>query len=516
MGKAVILNPSGGTTGALTGGSTPALSSGGIQKKIIIPVIFNAQQIAGLVKMIPCNFVDCRATTSQAWCYSLPVFGNGEGASYSNDLNSFLISFTGQGTPEFVIQKANDSFFGKLNQVESWTNFATITDNTYGIYQPLGSIANHPTYMSFTVDWGKVFHHSGGGAGYYRIIFQSCVTVMNSGGAGSAQATSIPIDTPYDETGGFYSYPTTNSVKCDFTFVCGNQTWIVPSFFISAASSLSELNSILAALNGFFTANNVPLVAKVYPPNPTAQFYIQGTQYQNQNGCSVAFKVTLYGGGSILNIYENLLPGMTGGNNGSPTINCTCGLQSPSFRLLGWDCNRAHGTVKLECWNQGTLGDVNNPGSLFDLCGLSLYDSVRFEGFFGFNKYSYDEILLEYGISANTLFGTIERVRDKMIPAYKLNTKPLPAWLHKQLANVMMMADTVLVSDYNINNADYFIQRKNVIKKGNYEPKYHEKGKHFDLSLQEFGRRDPVSIEFLEGIQSVIKSTCCLSATSAA
>ena len=173
---------------------------------------------------------------------------------------------------------------------------------------------------------------------------------------------------------------------------------------------------------------------------------------------------------------------------------------------------RAHGTVKFECWNQGAIGDVNNPGTLVDLCGLSLYDSIRIEGFFGYNKYSYDEILLEYGQGTKALFGTIERVRDKAIPAYKFNSKPLPAFVHKQLATILMMADTILVSDYNINNADYFIQQKQVIKKGNYEPKYVETGKHYDLSMQEYGRRDKVSLEFLEGIQSVIKSTCCLSA----
>lgn len=488
----------GGTGGTITGGTTTVLSTKGVGSGTPFPVIFNAQQIAGLIKMIPCNYSDCREYSNQMWCDALPVFGSfpNSGPAYNNDENSFCINFSGQGTPQYILQKANDSFFGKKNQVLTWTNKATISNNTYGIYQALGSIPGHPTYMNFTVNWGNVYNAFGNG--YYRIAFQSCVTV--NGGESTQASANLP--SPYEVSG------QTVKVRVDIAITCGAKVYTVPEFYTgNGATEAAELLMICAAINSL-TGPSFPFTAVPNGHN----FTISGTGLGAQNGCVASFYYRGYNGST--EIWTDGGTQTLQGGSGSTTQNCTCGLQSPQFRLWKWDCNKAHGTVKFEVWNQGSLGDVNTPGNLVDLCGLSLYDSIRVYGFFGYGKYSYDELMLEYGPNANVLFGTVERVRDKAIPSYKFNSKPLSAWIHKQLATIMMMADTVLASDYNMNNADFYIQRKQVVKKGNYEPKYTEKGKHFDLSLQDFGRRDPVTLEFLEGIQSIIKSTCCLNTIS--
>lgn len=519
----VTLVATGGTAGTITGGTSPGLSQGGSPAgNTIAAIIYNANQIEGLVKMTPCNPSDCRYSP-QAWCYSLPVFGslngNNQPASYTNDLNSFCISFSGQGTPGYVLQKANDSFFGKRNQPETWINVASIVDNTYGTYQPLGSIPGHPTYMNFTVNWGNVFTRNGNG--YYRILFQSCITTPGEGGT---QPVTTFLDSPYILNGSQSWYSQVNTVAVNISVQIPptpNSQRIYyncPTFYVSPSPTANEISSILAALNGYFTANNLPYTA-MSNPNVTPSWYIVGKLNAAQNGQQLFWQYTYYNintSGQLTQVGEE--DGelyLTGGVDGtSATQYCICGLASPQFLLWGWDCIKANGTVKFEVQNTGTKGDINNDGALIDLCALTLYDSIRVQGFFGYGTCSYDELVLEYGQGTTALFGTQEQVRDKGVPAYKFNSKPLPAWVHKQLESVMMLAQTILVSDYNINNDDYFIKQMAVAKKGNYDPKYNEKGKHFDLSLQEFGRRTPVSVTFIKRVQSLISSNCCLSAIS--
>jgi len=174
-------------------------------------------------------------------------------------------------------------------------------------------------------------------------------------------------------------------------------------------------------------------------------------------------------------------------------------LVSEVIELIEWDCNRAHGTVKFEANISGTVGDINNDGNVFDLCTKNHYDSIRFPGFFGFETTSeYLEILHEYQT------GQINRIRDEAVQKFKLKTHPLPKWLHDRFKVYGLMADTLRVSDYNRNNSDYSISRKQVVKDGNYEPEYYDKQTaHTKI------RMSKVTVDFKEGIQSVIKSSCC-------
>jgi len=55
-------------------------------------------------------------------------------------------------------------------------------------------------------------------------------------------------------------------------------------------------------------------------------------------------------------------------------------------------------------------------------------------------------------------------------------------------------------SDYNINNSDYNIKRKSLIRASSFEPVY------FD---DKWRRMAKVEVDFKRGVQSVIKSICC-------
>jgi len=170
-------------------------------------------------------------------------------------------------------------------------------------------------------------------------------------------------------------------------------------------------------------------------------------------------------------------------------------LVSEPFQLLAWDCDRAHGTVKFEAWMTGKIGDVNNDGKIFDLCGMNWYDSIRLPGFFGYEKTSeYLEVIQEYQT------GLIARIHDEAVQSFEFISGMCPKTLHDRLKVYGLMADTLKVSDYNRNNSDYNIIQKLVVKDGSYDPEY------FDKQRRRLSR---VKVQFKEGIQNVIKSNCC-------
>lgn len=167
-------------------------------------------------------------------------------------------------------------------------------------------------------------------------------------------------------------------------------------------------------------------------------------------------------------------------------------LASEPFDVKWWECELANHTAKFEAYQSGRIGSITQDGFVFDLCNISLYDSLRHKGFFGREKTNYDEILLEFQS------GKIDRVRDEAIQKFTYSTRPMPKWLHDRFKTYGMMADSLFVSDYNYNNSDYEIRRKSIVKAAGYEPTYFSNN-----------RLMVVKTEFKEGIQSVIKSTSC-------
>lgn len=180
-----------------------------------------------------------------------------------------------------------------------------------------------------------------------------------------------------------------------------------------------------------------------------------------------------------------------------------CATSEP-FILRAWNCDLAHGTVKFECWNTGSIGSIDEYYKLFDLCDIHWYDSIRMKGFFGFEKTKYDEVILEYQT------GQLDLVRDKALQAFKWDSNYLPKWVHDRFKTYGLMSDTLVVSDYNFNNSDYFIKRKGVKKSGGYDPIYLDT-KNFDALNRVRQRTSKVSVEFREDVESVIKNVCCVS-----
>lgn len=180
-----------------------------------------------------------------------------------------------------------------------------------------------------------------------------------------------------------------------------------------------------------------------------------------------------------------------------PTIDATpqpfpyC-LVSEPFDVLWWNCERAHGTVKFECYQSGRIGSITVDGLVYNLCNITLYDSLRHRGFFGKPKTGYDEIMLE------KQSGLLVPVRDEALQKYIYASKDMPKYVHDRFKTYFMMADDLYVSDYNWNNADYNLRKKGIRKAAGYEPVY---PKHSRLAT--------VTTEFKDRIQQVIKSSSC-------
>lgn len=167
-------------------------------------------------------------------------------------------------------------------------------------------------------------------------------------------------------------------------------------------------------------------------------------------------------------------------------------LASEPFDVQWWDCERANGTVKFEAYQSGRIGSITQDGYVFNLCGVSFYDSLRHPGFFGHEKSSDDEILLEFQS------GRIERVRDESIQKFTYSSRPMPKYIHDRFKMYGRLSDDLYVSDYNWNNADYDLRRKGIVKASGYEPIYPKRS-----------RLATVKTEFKERIQGAIKSSSC-------
>jgi hypothetical protein len=176
------------------------------------------------------------------------------------------------------------------------------------------------------------------------------------------------------------------------------------------------------------------------------------------------------------------------------TVVVAC-MVTDCFKVMAWDCDRAKGTVKWETNMSGKIGSYAVDYKLFDFCGINVYDSIRVRGFFGYETVpEYLKVRNEYQT------GLIDEVRNEAIQQFKYNSFLLPKYIHDRFKVYGCMADTLQVSDYNVNNSDYDIRRKNVKIEGAYEPTYYDKG---------FLRMSKVSVNFRRGIQGVIKTKCC-------
>jgi hypothetical protein len=157
--------PHGGGSGHTEGGD-------GTPRPVVLLPPF---QVAGLIPMHPCDAEDCRKYDIGRCCYKHKAFGYTQGgnvpgdSTYENDRSNFTVDVGVFGTNPaatciFTIERCAGG---------RWEQITTIINNTYGTYEALGTIAGHPTYAMFYVNWGKVLQDFGPCS--YRVVAVSAL-----------------------------------------------------------------------------------------------------------------------------------------------------------------------------------------------------------------------------------------------------------------------------------------------------------------------------------------------------
>ncbi len=129
---------------------------------------------------------------------------------------------------------------------------------------------------------------------------------------------------------------------------------------------------------------------------------------------------------------------------------------------------RAEGTVRAEYYISGILGLNNDDTKYKDLADLNWYNSHRFNGIFYYNEspYTTDEIQYQNGLR--------QSVSDSQEPSYTLDLMPIVYFKHDVFRTDIMMADQILITDYNSKNIQSYY-KKNVRKDSSYTPIPHIK-----------------------------------------
>ncbi len=144
-------------------------------------------------------------------------------------------------------------------------------------------------------------------------------------------------------------------------------------------------------------------------------------------------------------------------------------IESYEYCLRTYTPTRADGTVRLDYWIGGQLGDISDDEEIKDYGTLSIYNTLRVNGFFGYPKSSYKEEMIEYET------GQFKYAEDEQTPTFDLKLKLLPFFMHEIIRTDFMMSDTKAITDYNSRNNGIFV-KKLVTKDSGYEPQWYKLG----------------------------------------
>jgi hypothetical protein len=144
-------------------------------------------------------------------------------------------------------------------------------------------------------------------------------------------------------------------------------------------------------------------------------------------------------------------------------------IDSYEFCLRTYTPSLADGTVRLDYWMSGQLGDIADDEEIKDYGTLSIYNTLRVNGFFGYPSAEYKEETIEYE-NGQSMY-----VEDEQTPVFELKLKLLPFFIHEIIRTDFMMANTMAITDYNSRNNGRFV-KKLVRKNSGYKPNWYKLG----------------------------------------
>jgi len=114
---------------------------------------------------------------------------------------------------------------------------------------------------------------------------------------------------------------------------------------------------------------------------------------------------------------------------------------------------RADGTVRIDFWNAGIMGNTSDDTKTRDFGDFIFYTNVRLpDSIFALSdKSAYEKEYVRYR-NGREVWN-----KDKQAQEYSLKTGLLPAYLHNYLRTDMMQAEETLITDYNSVNPNRYI-----------------------------------------------------------
>lgn len=127
------------------------------------------------------------------------------------------------------------------------------------------------------------------------------------------------------------------------------------------------------------------------------------------------------------------------------TLGDTIVRESLEYECMQYSDDRANGTVRIETYQNGYI-----MSSDFDFTGMNWYQSYRIEGVLGDKKPSLE--IDNYRNSARDL----TQIQDSISNLYLLETKMLPSNLLNAITYDGLLANRILLTDYNICNYERY------------------------------------------------------------
>ncbi len=138
---------------------------------------------------------------------------------------------------------------------------------------------------------------------------------------------------------------------------------------------------------------------------------------------------------------------------------------SEEYQLCKYSQHNANGTIRLNWFQSGIIGDKNEQRNIFDYLDLNWENQIRIPGYFG---YASAEMLNEWVRYNN---GLDEWTLTEQTPKYQLQTKQLPWNIREIIRTNIMFADRITITDYNSNNETLYQDFEIKFNSG-FDPKY--------------------------------------------
>lgn len=119
-----------------------------------------------------------------------------------------------------------------------------------------------------------------------------------------------------------------------------------------------------------------------------------------------------------------------------------------------YDCHKINGTVRIETLTQGLRGTMADKQIQIDYF-TGWNSQIRLKGIFYEIKPTYVKEYNQYGDSS---FNSFKPLIAELNPKFTMDIKPHPGWVDWYLSNNVLLADEILVTDYNLANRKVFIQ----------------------------------------------------------